>query len=107
MDRVIDPRPRERRRLLIACGTVGLLLGVALISAGSFTSKRVRVDAAKITVGTVSRGMFKEFIPVTGTVQPIHTVFLDALEGGTVKHRFVEDGTHVRAGDPILELSNP
>ena len=24
-----------------------------------------------------------------------------------MKHRFVEDGTHVKAGDPIIELSNP
>ncbi|MGV3636844.1 MAG: efflux RND transporter periplasmic adaptor subunit [Flavobacteriales bacterium] len=107
MDRVIDPRPARRKRLIaIGCiGGVGLLL--AFLWAGSFTTKRVRVEAAKITVGTVQKGLFKEFIPVTGTVQPIQTVFLDALEGGTVKQRFVEDGTHVKAGEPILELSNP
>ncbi|MEZ4739310.1 MAG: HlyD family efflux transporter periplasmic adaptor subunit [Flavobacteriales bacterium] len=68
---------------------------------------RVRVEAAKVQVGTVEEGMFREFIPVTGTVQPIQTVFLDAPEGGTVKHRFVEDGHMVRAGEQILELSNP
>lgn len=107
MDRAIDPRPARRRRI-IALGCAG---GIAIIAiafwSSSFTTSRVRVEAAKVTIATVQQGLFKEFIPVTGTVQPIQTVFLDALEGGTVKQRFVEDGTHVKAGDPIVELSNP
>jgi HlyD family secretion protein len=61
----------------------------------------------KLQIGTVVRGMFREFIPVTGTVQPIQTVYPDALEGGTVKTRYVEDGHMVRQGEPIVELSNP
>jgi multidrug efflux pump subunit AcrA (membrane-fusion protein) len=63
--------------------------------------------AAKIQVATVEKGLFREFIPVTGTVQPIQTVFLDAPEGGTVKQRFVEDGHMVKAGEAIIELNNP
>ncbi|MBK8950916.1 MAG: efflux RND transporter periplasmic adaptor subunit [Flavobacteriales bacterium] len=85
---------------------VAILVALALWSS-SFATSRVRVETAKVSIGTVEKGLFKEFIPVTGTVQPIQTVFLDALEGGTVKHRFVEDGTHVKAGDPLIELSNP
>jgi fructose-1,6-bisphosphatase I len=107
MDRIIDPRPARRKRLIAVGCAGGLLLLAAIVWGGSFTTSRVRVEAAKVTIGTVSQGLFKEFIPVTGTVQPIQTVFLDALEGGTVKHRFVEDGAHVRAGEPIVELSNP
>lgn len=107
MDRTIDPRPAKRKRL-IAIGCIGgVMVVLTAVWASSFSTTRVRVEAARITIGTVQKGVFKEFIPVTGTVQPIQTVFLDALEGGTVKHRFVEDGTHVKAGDPILELSNP
>lgn len=107
MDRAIDPRPTRRKRL-IALGCVGggaLLL--VLVWATSFTTSRVRVEAAKVQIGTVEKGLFREFIPVTGTVQPIQTVFLDALEGGTVKQRFVEDGHMVKAGEAIIELSNP
>jgi len=107
MDRIIDPRPARRKRL-IAIGCIGgVLLLLAVLWAGSFTTSRVRVEGAKVTVGEVKQGLFKEFIPVTGTVQPIQTVFLDALEGGTVKQRFVEDGHMVKAGEPIIELSNP
>ena len=107
MDRAIDPRPARRKRM-IALGCVG---GIALIAiafwSSSFATSRVRVEKGKVSVGTVEKGMFREFIPVTGTVQPIQTVFLDALEGGTVKQRFVEDGHMVKTGEPIIELSNP
>jgi len=107
MNRSIDPRPARRKRL-IAIGCVGgLVLVAAVFWASSFSTSRVRVEAAKLQVGTVEKGLFREFIPVTGTVQPIQTVFLDALEGGTVKQRFVEDGHMVKAGEPIIELNNP
>ncbi len=107
MDRAIDPRPARRKRLIVlGCASSLMLIAVALWSS-SFTTSRVRVEAAKVTMSTVEKGLFREFIPVTGTVQPIQTVFLDALEGGTVKQRFVEDGHMVTAGDAIIELNNP
>ncbi len=107
MDRAIDPRPARRKRMIVlGCASSLVLIAVALWSS-SFTTSRVRVEAAKVTMSTVEKGLFREFIPVTGTVQPIQTVFLDALEGGTVKQRFVEDGHMVTAGDAIIELNNP
>ncbi len=107
MDRIIDPRPAKRKRTLLYGGSVLLvgIIGWFLLSGTG--GGRVRVEEAKLQIGTVEKGMFREFIPVTGTVQPFQTVFLDALEGGTVKQRFVEDGSMVSAGDRILELSNP
>src|SRR6186713_3045678 len=106
MDRSIDPRPAHRKRLIAMGCLGGLLLLVAVFCASSFTTSRVRVDKTKLQIGVVEKGLFREFIPVTGTVQPIQTVLLDALEGGTVKQRFVEDGHMLQAGEPILELSN-
>ena len=107
MDRAIDPRPNRRKRI-IAMGCLGgiVLFAIAFWSS-SFTTSRVRAEEAKLQIGTVEKGMFREFIPVTGTVQPIQTVFLDAPEGGTVKKRFMEDGHMVKAGEAIIELSNP
>ncbi|MBL7950593.1 MAG: efflux RND transporter periplasmic adaptor subunit [Flavobacteriales bacterium] len=107
MDRALDPRPARRKRLIVIGCIGGVGLFSAIVWAGSFSTSRVRVEAAKVSIGTVQKGLFKEFIPVTGTVQPIQTVFLDALEGGTVKQRFVEDGHMVKAGEPIIELNNP
>ncbi|MBK6543194.1 MAG: efflux RND transporter periplasmic adaptor subunit [Flavobacteriales bacterium] len=107
MDRAIDTRPARRKRLIaLGClGGIGLI--VIAFWSSSFSTCRVRLEEAKLQIGTVEKGMFREFIPVTGTVQPIQTVFLDAPEGGTVKKRFVEDGHMVKAGEAIIELSNP
>jgi len=40
------------------------------------------------------------------SVEPERTVYLDAIEGGRVEAVLVEDGTHVEAGQPLIELSN-
>lgn len=45
-------------------------------------------------------------MPVNGIVLPITTIYLDALEGGRVEEKYVEDGAIMEAGDPILRLSN-
>lgn len=37
---------------------------------------------------------------------PITTIYLDAVEGGLVEERYVEDGASLKKGDPILKLSN-
>lgn len=91
--------------LVVAGG--GLLVMVTLVVLASGLGRsRVRVEAGKVTIGTVSKGLFKEFIPITGTVQPIKTVFLDAVQGGIVEEVFLEDGQAVVAGTPILRLGN-
>ena len=41
-----------------------------------------------------------------GTVLPQTTIYLDALEGGRVEEKFVEDGAMMKKNQPILRLSN-
>jgi HlyD family secretion protein len=43
---------------------------------------------------------------VIGTVQPQTSIYLDALEGGRVEEKFVEDGALMKKGQAILRLSN-
>ena len=65
-----------------------------------------RVNADQLIVSRVEQGYFEDVIPIRGTMQPFNTVFLDAVNGGVVEERFVEEGSFVEAGDPILQLSN-
>jgi HlyD family secretion protein len=67
---------------------------------------KLKIEKDKITIADVKRGQFKEYIPQTGTIEPGHTAYLDAVEGGTVKRVVAESGAIVKAGDVILELSN-
>src|SRR5690606_10094857 len=62
--------------------------------------------AERITISEVKEDSFREFIPVNGTVLPLTSIFLDASVGGRVEEKFVEDGAHLKKGDPIMRLSN-
>lgn len=67
---------------------------------------KLKIEKDKITISTVQRGVFQEFIPQTGTVEPSRTVYLDAVEGGSIKRVVAESGAMLKKGDVILELSN-
>jgi HlyD family secretion protein len=106
VDRVITKKRWNQKRILTTAGIaaiVVLLLGSWYFTAGK---SRLNVDAERVTISEVKKGAFQEFIPVNGTVQPVATIYLDALEGGRVEERFVEDGAVVKKNQPILRLSN-
>lgn len=67
---------------------------------------KLKIERDKITISTVQRGVFQETIPQTGLVEPSRTVYLDAVEGGTIKRVVAESGAMLKEGDIILELSN-
>ena len=66
----------------------------------------VTVDADRLTVATVERAVFHDYIPVTGAVVPRTTVYLDAVAGGQVAQVLVEEGALVKAGDALVVLQN-
>ncbi len=68
--------------------------------------QRMNVYTSRITISEVIKGNFLEYIPVTGVIQPITSIYMDAAEGGRVEEKYAEDGTFLKKGDPILRLSN-
>lgn len=67
---------------------------------------KLKVEKEKITISEVKRGVFQETIPQTGIVEPSRTIYLDAVEGGTIKRVVAQSGAMLKKGDIILELSN-
>ncbi len=106
MDRIIEKKIWTTKRISgIVIGSLAVIaVGYNLVF-GDHSSK-VNVVADRLMVSTVRAGQFQEFIPVTGAVIPIRTIYLDAVEGGRVEMRFLEAGALVQEGDPILRLSN-
>jgi HlyD family secretion protein len=106
VDRKIEKKTWNSKRILTIAGIAGIILLIG----GSiyFTSgkSKLDVDTERITISTITKGPFQEFIPVNGTVMPLTTIFLDATEGGEVEERYVDDGAMLKKGDPILKLSN-
>ena len=106
VDRVIAKKKWGRKRLL----TIGGITAVVLLAAASyyFTAgkSRLNVDVERITISEVKKGPFQETIPVNGVVLPLTTIYLDAVEGGRVEDKYVEDGAILKKDQPILRLSN-
>ena len=86
---------------------LGALLAVFIIYLiARPNAKTLRVDKDTLTVSTATRGEFNDYIRVSGRVQPMTTIQLSPQEGGMVKAILIEEGSTVKAGDPILVLSN-
>ncbi|NKB98166.1 MAG: HlyD family efflux transporter periplasmic adaptor subunit [Pseudomonadales bacterium] len=106
MDRVIaNPQPWWRRWGIVA-GSILLLVGVLFFGRDLFSGSTFHIENSRIVVAPVTSGKFDDFIPIRGRVTPLKTVYLDAIEGGQVQRRYVEDGATVNAGDLIVSLGN-
>jgi HlyD family secretion protein len=106
MDRVKPKKFWNNRRIGIIAGSV--LLVSFLVYQFFFVDKRskLNVEQDKLTISTVKQGEFDEFIVVTGVVQPLKTIQLDAIEGGYVTQKLIEGGNMVKQGDVLLKLEN-
>ena len=69
-------------------------------------NKTLRVDKDSVVVSTTEQGEFNDYIRISGRVQPMTTIQLSPQEGGIVQEILIEEGSAVKAGDPILVLSN-
>lgn len=91
--------------LMIGLGVliVALILFVFVFSSGN---SKLNVEKERLSINSASNGVFQENIPVNGVVLPITTIYLDAIEGGRVEEKYVEDGAIMKKGEPILRLTN-
>lgn len=106
MDVAIEKKKFSRKRILIFLGIVSFVLLIIYTFISSQGGRKLNINKERLTISTVTEGMFQENIPVNGVVLPLTSIYLDALEGGRIEEKYVEDGTILKAGDPILRLSN-
>ncbi|MCK9402022.1 MAG: efflux RND transporter periplasmic adaptor subunit [Chitinophagaceae bacterium] len=106
MDRIIKKKKWNAKRILTI--TIPAAIIVLFIAGYYFTSgkSKLNVDLERITISEVKKGPYKDAIPVNGIVLPVTSIYLDAIEGGRVEEKYVEDGAMMKQGQPILKLSN-
>ena len=105
MDRPIKKKTFTPQRIALGLSIVAFLIfAVRTVLNGSQSS--LNVNREKITISKVEKGVFDEFIVVTGVVQPLKTYQLDAIEGGYVAQKLIDGGATVKKGDLILKLEN-
>lgn len=106
MDKQLKKKKWPPRRIIAVALSATFVLVVLYVFLFKLNKSSLNVKKERITISTVTKGPFQEFIPVQGVVQPIRTHFIDARNGGRVEEIYIEAGTMVNKGDPILKLEN-
>lgn len=105
MDREVASR-RLSTKLKIGLGAAGLALLAVLFYVFAPSANSQTVEAARLTISPVTQGRFDDFLPLRARVEPLVTVYLDAVEGGRVEQVLVEDGAVVQQGQLLAVMSN-
>ena len=107
MDIKLEKKPwyiRYRYYLIAASTFIIFLVYVISLSVGP---RKLRIETDNIQIAEVKKGKFMEYVDVEGLVQPILTIQVNTLEGGSVDRIVAEEGTMMKKGDTILVLNNP
>ncbi len=106
MDRRIEKKKWPLMRVIkwSASGVFALLVIYMLLFSGGGSVLKVKEE--RLTISTVKKGPFLEFIPILGNVLPQKFEYLGSVLGGRVEKIFVRAGAKVKKGDIIVKLSN-
>jgi HlyD family secretion protein len=107
MDRKIEKKFKflSRKTLWISLGSIAILFVAFKLVFGDKSSK-LNVETEKISIAEITKGIFQDYIAVIGTVEPIKTIYIDAIESGRVEEILLDEGSMLKKGDVILRLSN-
>ncbi len=106
MDRkIVDKRWIKPKHWKYIIGSAFILIVTVALVLRDPTST-YRVDVEKVNIETVKYGPYQDYIRIIGVVEPISTIYMDAIEGGIVEEILIEEGSMVNKGDIILKLSN-
>ncbi|WP_313580585.1 HlyD family efflux transporter periplasmic adaptor subunit [Chishuiella sp.] len=105
MDTKINQKNKNLKRIIL------LAFVVAFFGVSSFyLIKRPRslsINSSEIIIKDVAVENFEDFVIFQGQLEPINSILINVVEGGSVQEVFVENGEMVTKGMPIARLYNP
>ncbi|PZO31614.1 MAG: RND transporter [Flavobacteriaceae bacterium] len=105
MDTVINRKSNKKKYLAIA------VLAIVVLGYGAFsmiTKKRTfNVKKSEITIKSVEEDYFEDFMVFQARVEPMNSMLVNIVEGGSVQEIFVSNGDMVVQGQPLARLYNP
>ena len=105
MDTIVTRKSKKNKYLLMAIPAF-LLAGYFVFAA--VTKKRsLTVDKNELSVKTVEKAFFEDFIVFQAKVEPLNAMLLNVIEGGSIQEIFVANGDMVTQGQPLARLYNP
>ena len=106
MDKVIEKKKWTTKKILNIVGISVFVIFIIWLLFFRDKSSKLYIDKTQISIATVLKDKFQEFIPIDGVVFPRNTIYIDAVQGGFVEKVYVEDGAMLEKGDTIMKLSN-
>lgn len=107
MDKIIQKKvwyKQQQNRLIILFVLIILGLYFQFLN---INEKVLKIKFERLDICISKKDVFKDYISTLGTVFPIRTIYIDAMEGGRIEEIFLEEGSMVKKNDVILILSNP
>ena len=95
------------RKSSIAGGVAAVLLLILLFWLFAPRADSISVTRDRLAISAAQSGTFDDFLPVRGRVTPLVTVYLDAVEGGQVEQKLVEDGAQVTRASCLQSCPTP
>jgi len=106
MDRQIKKKKWPPKKIAAWASIALFVMVVLYLFIFKLSKSTLNVQKERLTISSVRKEPFQEFIPVMGIVEPEDTFYLDAVEGGNVVEIFTEAGSPITRGDSILRLEN-
>jgi len=106
MDRAIEKKTWSLKRIFTYAAIALAVVAMGWVATSIDGKRSFRVDRDRVTLASVEQGVFRDVIPVRATVEPLRTVYIDAVQGGTIEEIYVEEGAMVKAGQPLLKFIN-
>ena len=105
MDKKINKKNKKYKRLGIIAVTTIILGGSSFYLMNR--PRTLTVSANELMIKDVSEDYFEDFVVFQAQIEPINSIFINVIEGGSVQEIFVENGEKVTKGLPIARLYNP
>ncbi len=105
MDTKINQKNKKYKRLGIIAVTTIILGGSSFYLMNR--PRTLTVSANELMIKDVSEDYFEDFVVFQAQIEPINSIFINVIEGGSVQEIFVENGEMVTKGLPIARLYNP
>ncbi len=106
MDRKIERKKGLRKKHIPYVLGGGFVVAVVCWLLFGDHRSTLKVDASTLTVVTVGKDLFNDYVSINGQVSPITSMQISVLEGGVVEEIVAEEGALLRRGDPIIRLQN-
>ncbi|MEZ0451619.1 efflux RND transporter periplasmic adaptor subunit [Sphingobacterium thalpophilum] len=103
---IIVPR-KNRKKQFIAIASLGILAFMGMCVYLINRPRSLAVKRSEVLIKKVKTDAFEDFVLFQAQVDPLNTVLVNVVEGGSVQERYVENGAMVTQGTPIARIYNP